>query len=572
MSKRSTSIKLAAIAAAGALVLAACGGSDDAGATGEGQKGGTLYFLTTGEQIAHLDPQRNYTGEDLAFAVGYLHRTLTQYKYSADDAEATSLQPDLATDLGTATEGGKVWSFTLKDGVKWEDGTDVTCEDVKYGVSRTFATDVITDGPTFALTLLDIPQDANKMPLYKGPYVEDAAGKALFDSAVSCNDKTITFKLKNPMSDFNYTVTLTAFAPVKKDADTAEKYDDRPLSNGPYKIESYEIGKALTLVRNDQWDPATDDIRPAYPDKIVYQFGLEAAVIDQRLIADSGDDQTALGFQLEPGSLATVFSGDERFKDRSVDAFDPYVRFYFINTTKVPNLKHRQAIAAAWPRAEWKTIAGGDFAGDLADGVIKPNMPLDYQPTGMWESAFGQAIPENGDVEFAKKLIAESGAPMPALTVDYPQNPTNDKMIGVLVTQMAKAGITVKPNPLDPGGYYPVVMDDEKAHELIRGGWAPDWPNASTVIPEIFGQNGGFNLSRLKDDAIQAKIDAARVIADRTEQGKAWAALNTELMQGAYVVPTLFGKAQRMWGSKVGGSYLWAPYGSYPYAQLYVKK
>ena len=569
MSKRSTSIKLAAIAAAGALVLAACGGSD--GASGSGEKGGTLTFLTIGEQIQHLDPQRNYTGEDLAFAVGYLHRTLTQYKYSEDGAEANSIVGDMATDTGTPLEGGKVWQFTLKDGIKWEDGSDVTCEDVKYGVSRTFATDVITDGPQFAITLLDIPA-VDGAPVYKGPYVTEGNDTAAYDNAVSCDGNTITFKLKNPMADFNYAVTLTAFAPVKKDADTGEKYDERPLSNGPYKIESYEKGKALTLVRNDQWDPATDDLRPAYPDKIVYQFGLEAAVIDQRLIADSGDDQYALGFQLEPGSLATVFSDDPRFEGRKFDAYDPYVRFYFINTTKVPNLKHRQAIAAAWPRAEWLQIAGGDFAGELADGVIKPNLALDYAPTGMWENAFGVAIPDNGDPEIAKQFITESGEPMPELTIDYPQTPTNDKAIGVLVTAFEKAGITVKPNPLEPGGYYGYVFDDAKAGHLMSGGWAPDWPNASTVIPEIFGQTGGFNLSRLQDDAINAEIDAARVIADRVEQGKAWAALNTKLMAGAYVVPTRFGKTQRMWGSKVGGAYFWAPYGSYPYAQLYVKK
>ena len=91
MGKRSTSTKLAVIAAAGALVLAACGGGSNNASDGEGEKGGTLYFLSIGEQIQHLDPQRNYTGEDLAFAVGYLHRTLTQYKYSTDDAEANTI-------------------------------------------------------------------------------------------------------------------------------------------------------------------------------------------------------------------------------------------------------------------------------------------------------------------------------------------------------------------------------------------------------------------------------------------------------------------------------------------------
>ncbi len=155
MSKATTSAKVAALAAASALLLAACGGSDGgdaaaSGGAGEPTKGGALTFLTVNEQFNHLDPQRNYTGEDLAFATGYLNRTLVQYALSADDNEAGKLVPDLATDIGTPSEGGKVWSFTLKDGMKFEDGTPITCAEVAYGVSRTFATDIITDGPQYA--------------------------------------------------------------------------------------------------------------------------------------------------------------------------------------------------------------------------------------------------------------------------------------------------------------------------------------------------------------------------------------------------------------------------------------
>ena len=68
-------------------------------------------------------------------------------------------------------------------------------------------------------------------------------------------------------------------------------------------------------------------------------------------------------------------------------------------------------------------------------------------------------------------------------------------------SSLAKAGITVKPNPIEPGQYYGVVFDPEKAHELINAGWGPDWPNASTVIPELFTPTGGFNLSQFDDQA-----------------------------------------------------------------------
>ena len=166
MGKASIGLRAAALASAAAMVLAACGGggSDDgdksgsSGGGGEPVKGGTLTFLTLAEQIQHLDPQRNYTGEDLAFASAYLNRTLTSYKMSTDDKTANELTPDLATDTGTPNDDATSWQFTIRDGVKWEDGSPVTCEDVKYGVSRTFATDLIVDGPQYAVAYLDIPK------------------------------------------------------------------------------------------------------------------------------------------------------------------------------------------------------------------------------------------------------------------------------------------------------------------------------------------------------------------------------------------------------------------------------
>jgi peptide/nickel transport system substrate-binding protein len=578
MSKASTSVKVAALAAASALLLAACGGSDDgdsgaAGDSAEAVKGGTLTFITQGEQFNHLDPQRNYTGEDLAFTVAYLNRTLVQYALSADDNEAGVLVPDMATDTGTPSEGGKVWSFTLKDGLKFEDGTPITCAEVKYGVSRTFATDIITDGPTYAISLLDIPKADDGSSAYKGPY--SGEGQELFDQAVTCSEdnKTITFNLIRAAADFNYTTTLTAFSPVPEAKDTGEKYTTAPVSSGPYKIQDYTIGDSLTLVRNDQWDPATDDYRGAWPDQVVVDFGLTGSVITQRLIADSGADQMAMGLadNVDPAQLAAVFN-DPRFEDRRFDGYDPYVRYFAINTEKVPNVEHRKAIAAAFPRADLRTIAGGNFAGDLADGVIKPNLAIDYQPSGMWTGLLGVEIPDNGDPEAAKQLIADSGEAMPEITVDYPKTEVNDKAAGAIVTAMEAAGIKATANPIDPGGYYGIVMDPAKANHVISGGWGPDWLNASTVIPELFTPTGGFNLSLFDDAAYNQKVQEALVIADRNEQGAAWAELNKEAMAQALVVPTRFGKQQRIVGSKIGGAYFWAPYGSWGYADLFVQQ
>src|SRR5690606_21304808 len=121
---------------------------------------------------------------------------------------------------------------------------------VKYGVSRVFATTVITDGPQQPLQMLDIPRDAKGDSVYKGPYVTAGNDTAAYDKAVSCDGATITFNLSQATPDFNYAVTLPVFSAVRKDADTGEKYDDRPLSNGPYKIKEYTKGDQLVLERN----------------------------------------------------------------------------------------------------------------------------------------------------------------------------------------------------------------------------------------------------------------------------------------------------------------------------------
>jgi peptide/nickel transport system substrate-binding protein len=585
MGKASVGLRAAALASASAMVLAACGGGsgDDGGSAsgGEPQKGGTLNLLTLNDQYTHLDPQRNYNGEELAFASGYLQRTLTQYKLSSDGATATELIPDLATDTGRPSKDAKTWEFTLRDGVTFEDGSPITCEDVKYGVSRTFATDVITDGPTYAISMLDIPKDKDGTSVYKGPYATQGNDTAAFDKAVECSedDKTITFHLASPVGDFNYTVTLLAFSPVPKDADTGEKYDDKPVSSGPYKITEYAKGNQLVLDRNENWDPATDEYRPAYPDQIVVKFGLEASVIDQRMIQDSGTDQQALSPDaVEPASLSTVFSSG-RFDDRSVNELDPFVSYLAINTKKVPNLKHRQALMVALDRAQLRTTAGGQFAGDLGDGVIKPNLPKDYAPTGVWDGLLGQKVPDTGDPEFAKKLIAESGEPMPEITFDYNQTPTNDKQAASIVASLGRAGIKVKPNPIEQGQYYAIVLDPAKQGSMSLAGWGPDWSNASTIIPELFTPTGGFNLSQADDKSFTEKVTAAKAEIDRDKQAEMWKELNKEAMAQGWAIPTRFRYEQRLAGSKVksasgedGHVYLWAPYGSWSYADLYVQQ
>lgn len=577
MARKNTGLKLGAALAASALLLTACGGSSSEGDS----KGGTLTLLTQAEQILHLDPQRNYTGQDLAFAGTFLQRTLTAYNPAAG-SEGTSIVPDLATDLGTPSADAKSWSFTLRDGVTFEDGSAITCEDVKYGVSRIFATDIIVDGPTYAITMLDIPTNEDGSSVYKGPYVTEGNDTAAYDAAVSCSEdnKTITFNLKNPVADFNYTVTLLAFSPVPKDADTGENYDDKPVSSGPYKITEYTIGQQLVLDRNENWDPESDPFRKALPDQVVVKFAQNPDLVDEAIINGVDDGKNAVGLDhVLPTNLEAVFT-DDNMADRRLNDYDPYVTYTAFNVSKLNCLPIRQAIFYALNREGLRALAGGpEFVGDYADGLIKPAvLPTDYKPVTGYED-FNPA----GNVEKATALMEQAKTECPDLyervttdgiVLDTTDTPTNQQAVPIWTESLAKAGIVINVNLIEPGQYYGVVLNPEAQGDLSRAGWAADWLNASTVIPELVG-DGGFNLTRNQDDPAYAdfiaKSNAAKANTDRAAQGAAWAELNQIAMDNMWVLPGVFSKAQFIWGENVSGVYLWAPFGCPGFNDIAVK-
>ena len=615
-----------ALGATAALVLAACGGqpasnvpqgsapvSGQSSQPGGPQKGGTIYLLTRNDSFTDVDPQRIYTGEDLAFFGATIMRSLVSYQYSPDEAEGQVLVPDLATDTGQVSEDGKTWTFTLREGLTWEDGSELKCEDVKYGVSRAFATDIMGGGPTYQIQYLDIPtvegfrKDAETGEVtptegsaYGGPYSDtllfysDEAAttfvpndKAAFDNAVSCDGKTITFKMSGPNGLFNYATTL-GMSPVPNPVDhpgvdIGEGYgtsnDSKPFSNGPYKVEDYTpgAGGSMTFVRNTNWSEAQDPIRKAYPDRWVVQLGLDPKLVDQRLLAPSGDDVYALAREdVQPENLPTVFTDKDTVKPEFANAaatqLDPYTLYYWIDVNKVPVLEHRQAISVAMDRQAIRTAVGGDYVGDFATGAIKPNLVEDFADTGLYTGLYGKPIPPEGDPEFAKELIAASGEPMPELTWNFAESEVAQLHFAALQSSLAKAGIVVNPGSLPPDDYYTIVFDpdNEQTGDFGNTGWGPDFPNASTVIAPLYTQVGGWDLSQVEDEAYEDKIQDALATLDREEQATKWKALDKEAVEKAWIIPTFFGYSQTMGGGKVGPIYRWPAYGSWPYGIMYV--
>ncbi|MFD8962743.1 ABC transporter substrate-binding protein, partial [Streptomyces anulatus] len=218
---------------------------------GTPKRGGTLTVLSN-QDFAHLDPARNWVMPAMDFGTRLIYRTLTTFR-AEPGKKGSEIVPDLATDLGRSSDGGRTWTFTLKPGLVYEDGTPIRARDIKYNVERSFAPD-LAGGPDYAQRYL---ADAEG---YAGPL----DGKHL-DSIRTPDDRTIVFSLNRPVAEFSYTVTLPTFSPVPESREKGVQYDLRPFSSGPYRIESYARGKKLVLVRNTHWDAATDPVRKAYP-------------------------------------------------------------------------------------------------------------------------------------------------------------------------------------------------------------------------------------------------------------------------------------------------------------------
>ena len=275
------------------------------------KKGGTIRGIAP-DDFSHLDPQRIYFSWNSAVGDLFI-RCLTGYKIASDGS--MKLVGDLATDAGTTKDGGKTWAFTLKDGLKWEDGKELTVEDVRHGIERGFAS-FTTEGAGYAQQALTGTTDFRGK--YKGPF----SGKHLDSVVIDKGAKSITFKLAEARPDFNFTLAMSSYGAVPVKGDSKEKYDKDPVSCGPYRIKSHSVDKSMTLVRNEHWDPNNDAIRNAYPDSIVYEFGPESLQATDRLIADSGDDQYAvMAYSGVPAERIQKVLTDPELKKRVQAAF-----------------------------------------------------------------------------------------------------------------------------------------------------------------------------------------------------------------------------------------------------------
>lgn len=506
-------------------------GEPDAGIDGvrapSEETGGTLRVVSP--PIDSLDPQRSYLP-----GVWNLMRlyTRTLVTYSSEPGRTDELVPDLATDLGTRSEDGLSWTFTLREGVRFENGRAVTAQDVKYGIQRSFASDVIVGGPTYVVDLLDDPANP-----YPGPYSAEEDDPDLV-SIETPDERTIVFRLRTSAPQLPYVLALPSSSPVPPEADTRGDYAVDPVSSGPYAITSVDTATGIRLDRNPEWDPATDDVRTALPDTVIVRTGMAGVERDQALLAGSADVDIS-GSGAQPATVARLEGEDnENLRDRVDELATGALRLLALPTNVAPfgDAPCRAAVAAAIDRRAVQEALG------TATAV----------PTSrLWSRALGEGSEGSGDGpnrDAARGYLEECGMPEGFATVlAVPDSPTSVEVADVVAGQLAEVGIEVEVRPLDVASFY--ATDVGNPDSVVANGYGivlatstPDFPTAASLLsPLVDGGSirrvGNTNFARLDDPEVNALIDAARAAGDGDEARTAWQAVSAAAEATAAYVP-----------------------------------
>ncbi|MFG2567474.1 ABC transporter substrate-binding protein [Streptomyces sp. NPDC048567] len=502
------------------------------------KKGGTVtYEHTSGPDS--LDPGNTYYGWVQNFSRLYA-RSLVTFQPAAGK-DSLKVVPDLATGLGKASADAKTWTYTLRKGVKFEDGSEITSQDVKYAVERSnFAPEALSNGPTYFKAYLE---GGDK---YKGPY-KDKSTEGL--KSIETPDKyTIVFHLNKPFADMDYLAAFSQTAPIQQKADTGASYVQKMVSSGPYKFSAYDESKGATLVRNTEWDPKSDPIRKALPDKIELKFNVNPTTVDEHLLNDETTADiagTGLQSKTQPKVLAKASE-----KAKTDNPYAGALQYLALNVNVKPfdNVECRKAVQYAVDKQSMVDSIGGSVKGDPASTVIPPTV-AGYKKFDLYPTEGSK-----GDVAKAKEHLAKCGHPDGFKTTLTARSDRPDEVTAAtqLQNSLKAIGVTAEIKQFPADKYFtdfagvPAWVHKNNAGMMMMA-WGADWPTGFGFLDQIVNgsaikPSGGTNLMELNDKGINDLLVKGIGTVDTTERNATWGEVDQKVMENASVVPLFYRK------------------------------
>jgi peptide/nickel transport system substrate-binding protein len=555
-------------------VAAGCGGggsSSSGGNSGGGtpaagtpQKGGTLTILASAGFSGAADPAQDYTLQEWALLID-THDGLVQFK-RVGGAEGTQLVPDLAEEIPQPTDGGKTYTFKIRKGIKFSDGTVMKPSDFVTTFERQFT----VPGPT---------------SFYSGIVGADkcTAKNCDLSQGVVADDNAYTLTIHLTASDPEFLDKLALPFAYVVPGNTSPKLlgNNVPPGTGPYMWQSYDPNKEAVLVRNPYFKVWNPDAQPeGYPDKIVEKFGLQVS-----------DEVTAV----ENGQADVVFAGDTIPSDRLNELGTQYADqthvnaltadWYFALNTKRPpfdNLQARQAINYAFDREAAVKLAGGSSLAVPSCQILPPNFPgyQQYCPYTANPAPNGAGDWTAPDLAKAKQLVQQSGTAGQSVVVntDGPDKPFGEQM----VADLNKIGYKAKLVVLSGSIQYSFLQNSKNLDKWNVGwsAWYQDYPAASDFLNVLLGcgsihpnSDASPNIAEFCDKDIQAKMDKALTtgVTDPDAANQLWAEVDHEVTDQAPWV-NMYNPKQIDFLSKRVQGYQWNPQWYILYDQLWLQQ
>ena len=608
----SRKLKLLALVAVLGLTAMACGGGEEeppGGETGAATGptapeeqipvGGTLQAAIVSDVSAGFDPQKEYYQLSWEFYRCCLTRTLMNYNGMPVDQGGTEAQPDLAAGMPEQSADGLTWTFNLQTGIMYAppfQDTEVHVQDIIRAVERTADPDASLGGYGFYYSVIEGFDD------FGDEKADSISGLEALD------DYTLTVTTTRPAGDVPNLFAMPATAPIPANPDSpdatlgvaeghTEDYGRYLVSTGPYMFEGsenldfslppkdqptlsgVEVGKFYTIVRNPSYDPSTDTLRGAYIDR--YEVAVGGDPVDLLNKVEAGDIDLCIDCGTPPDFLRRYQTNPDLqpFLHINPSGGNRYISFN-LAIPPMDDIHVRKALNLATDKDGSRKFRGGPPAGDVATHIVPDallnDLLVDYNPY--------PSPNDQGDIEAAKAEMAQSkydtdgdgvcDAPecKDILMVVSEASPPYPEQTALLQDNWGELGLTFNVKQFEHTTMYSKCSDPAtKAAVCPSVGWLPDYFDAATVIPPLFGTEGLYpaygNLSLLGADAayleeygydpieipsVDDKIEECAVIPAGDARFECWANLDRYIMEEVVNwVPLLFDTSRTITGERI---------------------
>ncbi len=477
-----------------AVVLANCGGAADESTTadsadGSAASGGALVFGSVGQPV-NLTPGDITDGNSL-----YVQQQIYNYLVG-NEPGSTDLAPELATDW-SPSEDGRTWTFNLREGVKFHDGSDFNAEAVVFNVNRWWDPD-FEFGYRDSGSLYEIWTD-----LFGG-FKGDEASTLVDVRAV--DDLTVEFEIAEPFAAFPAAISSAYFGIASPTAiQESPSYGSpsgKAVGTGPFVFDSWISGDRVTFTKfEDYWEEGTPKV-----DQLVFSFVEDPAARLAQLRAGTLD----FTVDLTPDQLTEIES-DPALEAVYRPSFN--VGYLGLNPSYEPLAKKevRQAIAQAINKPEIVKAFWGDL-GETDGHFVPPSLEA-FRDNAVSDYKY--------DVEAAKSAIAEAGYPdgfdldMWYMPVSRPYFPNPKPIAEAFAAELSQIGINVNLQTKDWGAY---LADRNVApgFQSFMLGWTGDYGDPDNFLYAHFGPGATQDLGDYQNPVLFDLLEQARIESDPT--------------------------------------------------------